>query len=183
MVLTDDESLTLSLVSPTIQDTANWHIWKIITNEMGDDDVTWARGMGHIHLYSEMVSFINEMFEEFGLDVDEEEVIDQCKFIVENAFLEGANQEAIAAWMFQSMENGRANAFRIVMAVSDIPIVGRASLSYAIKLVIEKAKTMQYYGLYKITTKEGLNITEFTKSQRKKVVMQHVKLLETSFVR
>jgi hypothetical protein len=97
--------------------------------------------------------------------------------------LDGANQEAIAAWMFQSMENGRANAFRIVMAVSDIPIVGRASLSYAIKLVIEKAKTMQYYGLYKITTKEGLNITEFTKSQRKKVVMQHVKLLETSFVR
>jgi hypothetical protein len=155
MVLTDDELLTLSLVSPTIQDTACWHIWEIITNEMGDDDATWARGMGHIHLYAELVSFTNEMLEEFGLDVGEEEVVDQCEFIVESAFSEGANQEAIAAWMFQSMENGRANAFHMVMAVSDIPVVGRSSLSHAIKQVIEDAKSMRYYGLYEITTKEG----------------------------
>jgi hypothetical protein len=155
MVLTDDDSLTLSLVSPTIQDTANWHMWEIITNEMDDDDATWARGMGHIHLSSEMVSFVNEMFGEFGLDVDDDEVVAQCEFLVENSFLDGANQEAIAAWMFQSKENGRANAFRIVKAVSDIPVVGRASLSYAIKQVIEKAETMRYYGLYEVTTKEG----------------------------
>jgi hypothetical protein len=132
IVLTNNKAMTLSLVLLMIQDTANWQMWEIITNKMDDDDATWARSMGHLHQVSEMTSFINEMFGEFGFNVNEETVVDQRGFLIENTFTESANQEAIAAWMFQSMENGRLNACRIIMAVSDLPVVGHTSLCHAI---------------------------------------------------